>query len=67
MKSKTEVRERDGYTEPLPKRDADGVLLFSDAKELLELATTQLGPVGGIFNLAMVRHTKSEGLHLGYL
>ena len=43
--------------------------LFSDAKELLELATTQLGPIGGIFNLAMVRHRKrSNGaIQLGYL
>merc|ERR1712018_747655 len=33
LKSEMEVRKRDSFTEPLPKRDADGVLLFSDAKE----------------------------------
>ena len=66
VKSKTEVRERDGYTEPLPKRDADGVLLFSDAKEFRPNMTPKEVLHAGSFGGTYFRPIKSSITGLSY-
>jgi len=66
VKSKSEVRERDGYTEPLPKRDTDGVLLFSDAKEFRPNMTPKEVLHAGSFGGTYFRPIKSSITGLSY-
>jgi len=53
MSTDSEVRERDGYPEPIPKRNSEGIILFPDAKEfrpnLTPKEVLQAGSFGGTY------------------
>ena len=66
VKSKTEVRERDGYKQPLPKRDSDGVLLFPDAKDFRPNMTPREVLQAGSFGGTYFRPIKSSITGLKY-
>jgi hypothetical protein len=53
IKSENEAQERDGYSEPIPKRNSKRVLIFPDAKEfspnMTPMEVLQAGSFGGTY------------------
>ena len=53
IKSENEARERDGYSEPIPKRNSKRVVIFPDAKEfspnMTPMEVLQAGSFGGTY------------------
>ena len=53
IKTENEARERDSYSEPIPKRNSNGVVLFPDAEEFSPNMTPaevlQAGSFGGTY------------------
>ena len=53
LTSDEDVRKRDGYTEPIPKKNSDGVLIFKDCDEfrpnLTPKEVLQAGSFGGTY------------------
>ena len=60
------VRQRDGYPEPIPKKNSDGVLLFSDAKEFRPNMTPKEVLQAGSFGGTYFRPIKSSVTGLKY-
>ena len=61
-----EVRKRDGYKEPIPKRDTEGRLLFSDAKDFRPNMTPKEVIQDGSFGGTYFRPIKSAVTGLRY-
>ena len=53
IKSENEAQERDGYSEPIPKRNSKRVVIFPDAKEfspnMTPMEVLQAGSFGGTY------------------
>merc|ERR1711971_1116574 len=60
------VRQRDEYPEPIPKKNSDGVLLFSDAKEFRPNMTPKEVLQAGSFGGTYFRPIKSSVTGLKY-
>ena len=60
------VRQRDGYPESIPKKNSDGVLLFSDAKEFRPNMTPKEVLQAGSFGGTYFRPIKSSVTGLKY-
>merc|ERR1719382_1192116 len=60
------VRKRDGFTERIPKKNSDGVLLFSDAKEFRPNMTPKEVLQAGSFGGTYFRPIKSSVTGLKY-
>merc|ERR1712168_1172611 len=60
------VKERDGYPEKIPKKNSDGVLLFSDAKEFRPNLTPKEVLQAGSFGGTYFRPIKSSVTGLKY-
>ena len=60
------VKERDGYSEKIPKKNSDGVLLFSDAKEFRPNMTPKEVLQAGSFGGTYFRPIKSSVTGLKY-
>ena len=63
---KSEVQKRDGYTQPIPKSDKDGVLIFPDAKEFRPNMTPKEVLHAGSFGGTYFRPIKSSITGLKY-
>merc|ERR1712141_995650 len=61
-----EVRKRDGFKEPIPKRDTEGRLLFSDAKDFRPNMTPKEVLQDGSFGGTYFRPIKSAVTGLRY-
>merc|ERR1712241_1389274 len=61
-----QVRKRDGFTEPIPKKNADGVLIFPDAKEFRPNMTPKEVLQAGSFGGTYFRPIKSSVTGLKY-
>jgi len=66
LKTNEEVRKRDGYKEPIPKRDTEGRLLFSDAKDFRPNMTPKEVIQDGSFGGTYFRPIKSAVTGLRY-
>ena len=66
LKTNEEVRKRDGYKEPIPKRDTEGRLLFSDAKDFRPNMTPKEVLQDGSFGGTYFRPIKSAVTGLRY-
>jgi len=60
------VKQRDGFTEKIPKRNSDGVLIFSDAKEFRPNMTPKEVLQAGSFGGTYFRPIKSSVTGLKY-
>ena len=60
------MKERDGYPEKIPKKNSDGVLLFSDAKEFRPNLTPKEVLQAGSFGGTYFRPIKSSVTGLKY-
>jgi len=60
------VRQRDGYPQPIPKKNSNGVLLFSDAKEFQPNMTPKEVLQAGSFGGTYFRPIKSSVTGLKY-
>merc|ERR1711973_969374 len=60
------VRKRDGYTERIPKRNSDGVLIFPDEKEFRPNMTPKEVLQAGSFGGTYFRPIKSSVTGLKY-
>jgi len=61
-----QVRKRDGFTEPIPKKNSDGVLIFPDAKEFRPNMTPKEVLQAGSFGGTYFRPIKSSVTGLKY-
>ena len=66
LKTNEDVRKRDGYKEPIPKRDTEGRLLFSDAKDFRPNMTPKEVLQDGSFGGTYFRPIKSAVTGLRY-
>ena len=66
MSTDSEVRARDGYPEPIPKRNSDGIILFPDAKEFRPNMTPKEVLQAGSFGGTYYRPIKSAVTGLKY-
>ena len=53
LKNENEVRKRDNYSEPIPKRHSEGIIIFPDAKDfhpnMTPKGVLQAGSFGGTY------------------
>ena len=66
IKSEKDVRERDGYSEPIPKRNSNGIVIFPDAKEFSPNMTPKEVLQAGSFGGTYFRPIKSAVTGLKY-